>query len=265
MNEVSLKSLIEPLHFDDATYSQYAIATTTNHFVRVFVPHSPQRKLIPGMELSSKRKASKLGIQTEDDLKRALRRAKQNVRDICFSNTFDLFGTFTFAKDRSNDDKLTQRMIDWLKNQKKKWGNFDYIIVKERQKDGTLHFHALMSGFKGKLKAAINPKTGKNIYEKGRKVYNFSGYKSGFTTCVKIDRGIQSQEKVISYLVKYLTKEKASFKGKKRYWTSRSLKRPKIEVNPDDWYEELDPVYSHVNEYGKTLICTVESVDRVKA
>lgn len=277
MDKKILHSLIGTTKYVESTYVQYAISTSTSFFTRVFIPHIPQTKLLPGMELNTVKtplkpkpvRGSKVIISDEDQ-ERSMRRTHQKVRDICFSNMFELFATFTFANDRGeiNDDVLTQRMIDWLKNQKKYWGHFDYIIVKERQKDGTLHFHALMSGFKGKLKASRyikGPNKGKTRYSKGRVVYNFTGYKSGYTTCVKIDDDIQSQQKVISYLVKYLTKDTSSFKGKKRYWTSRTLKRPIIEINPDNWYEKLKPAFVHNGLYGKTLYYTTHKVEEARS
>ena len=125
----------------------------------------------------------------------SIRRTKTVISDLVLSNQFEHFATFTFAKDRQNIIKSKQKMSDWLSSQRKIHGHFDYLIVPEFHKDGkSLHFHALLQGYKGNLHLT-NKKIG------GRPVYNITSYKKGFSTLVVID----NQEKVSSYVKKYIT------------------------------------------------------------
>jgi len=163
----------------------------------------------------------KTPLEKEMILLDSLRRTKTTISDIILCNQFDLFATFTFAKDRQNIDRCKERMSNWLRSQRKVHGSFKYLIVPEFHKDQkSLHFHALIYGYQGKL-----TETKKKI--KGRKVYNFKEYKNGFTTAVKID----DISKVSSYVKKYITKDMPQFQGKKRYWVSKNLYRPIIQKN----------------------------------
>jgi len=117
-------------------------------------------------------------------------------------------------------------MSNWFKNQRKKGNNFSYLIVSEFHKDGvSLHFHALIKGH-------LNLKQ-TNIFQKGRRIYNIKDYKLGHTTVVKID----NQEAVSKYIRKYITKDMPRLHNKKRYWTSKDVKRPSIEWK---WLQEED-------------------------
>ena len=166
-------------------------------------------------------KSSKVTFDQEDYEKASLRRAKTNLIDLTLCNGFELFATFTFAKDRYDIDAKKRQMAFWLNNQRILHGKFAYIIVPELHKDGALHFHALFSGFNGKLKDS-----GKLIH--GRKAFNFTGYKAGFNSAVKID----NLEKVSSYVSKYMTKDMPTFRNKQRYWCSNGLIRPVKIANP---------------------------------
>lgn len=144
----------------------------------------------------------------EDSERRSLKRAKTNLIDICLSNGFDLFVTFTFNKDRQNLEAKRQQMAFWLNNQRILHGAFKYVIVMEYHKDGdSPHFHALFSGYKGKLKDS-----GK-VDKAGRKIFNVKSYRGGFTTAVKID----NIEKTSAYIAKYLTKDMPRLRNKQRY------------------------------------------------
>lgn len=192
-------------------------------FVRVYKFAQPLSSRLGGYELNGKQKTV-LSISTlllEDNFERSLRRSKTVLTDLVLSNNFDMFATFTFAKDRYDIDLIKSRMSAWLKAQARKHGTFEYLIVPEFHKDRkALHFHALFANYKGNLvdsKHLIN----------GRKSYQFSEYDLGFNSCVKID----NIQKVGSYVKKYITKDMPQFSGKKRYWCSRELKRPLVFKN----------------------------------
>lgn len=170
----------------------------------------------------SSSKKSRAVLDDEDYERKSLSRAKTTLIDTALCNKFDLFVTFTFAKDRQNVDAKKRQMAYWLNNQRILHGKFLYLIVPEYHKDKkSIHFHGLFSGYNGKLVDSGHK-------QKGRIVYNIRSYRTGFTTAVKIDH----IEKVSSYIAKYLTKEMPRFENKQRYWRSNGLKRPLKIVNP---------------------------------
>lgn len=191
-----------------------------------------------------------LGNKDDESLLRSIFRTKTTISDIVLCNEFDLFATFTFKSDRQDIDKCKRKMQDWLKSQQKFHGKFSYIIVPEFHKDKkSLHFHALMKNYTGKL-----TDSGKKI--NNRKAYNFAGYEKGWSSAVYID----NVEKVSSYVKKYITKEMVNTFGKKRYWCSKGLKRPELIYNTDflenvvypfneDWQNQFFTIY----EYNGTI------------
>jgi hypothetical protein len=149
---------------------------------------------------------------------RSVRRTRTEIKDIMLCNKFDLFATFTFAEDRQNMELCKLKMQWWLHSQQKIHGKFDYLIVPEFHKDGvSLHFHALLRGYKGNIEdSGISKK---------KVVYKILSYKSGFSHAIKIDYN-DGIEPLANYVTKYITKDMPQLPGKKRYWVSRGLLRP---------------------------------------
>lgn len=147
-----------------------------------------------------------------------LMRTKSRIKDYCLSNDFDMFWTLTFGSKRDSDELCFKRMSNWLEYMKKKYGLFDYIFIPERHKDGCIHFHGVTGRFKG-----VMNDSGKK--ERGHIVYNAADWKHGFSTVTVI----RDSKKTASYITKYITKELTQEivgKGKKKYWSSRGLRKP---------------------------------------
>ena len=173
----------------------------------------------------------------QDSIDRSVRRTRTYISDIILSNRFDLWCTFTFSKekvDRYNAQACRGVMSGWLHRQAKHSPNMQYVIVPEYHKDGALHFHALISGFNGRLKDS-----GK-LTSRNQHIYNMTGYRAGFTEIVKIgeyadERGDIDREaeiqKIGTYIAKYISKDTIMLFGKKRYWCSQGLTRPTSHVN----------------------------------
>ena len=175
-------------------------------------------------------------LQAHANRGRSLDRTKQNVKDIVLCNQFDMFCTFTFANMRDHVDLCKSRMQYWLQSQQKLYGKFDYVIVPEFHKDGvSLHFHALIRGFKGRLDKATNKKTGELIKSRsGKQVYNIPGFTHGFASATYLDNQPETKTKTANYITKYITKDMPNFSGKKRYWCSQSLARPVRRLNVEE-------------------------------
>lgn len=194
----------------------------------------------------------------------SLLRTKTTIRDVILCNHFDLFTTFTFKNHRDNIDICKARMQEWLKSQQKIHGKFYYLIVPEFHKDGkSIHFHALLQGYKGKLTPAKNPKNNNLLYTPGKHlIFNLKGWRNGFSTASIIDYDDEdSTAKVASYVTKYITKDMPKFFGKKRYWVSQQLLRPVKSYNVDEqpyitdpsaFVESEDSVETYTKHYKQT-------------
>lgn len=140
-------------------------------------------------------------------------------------------------------------MSNWLKNQTKRNGKFQYVVVPEFYKDGkSLHFHALLSGYGGKIKESRNA-NGYLIKKRGEQIYELSGYTLGFTNLQKIKQN--SKIKTAFYIIKYISKDMPIFENKNRYWVSKNLKKPVREYNPDNWYKFAKPDRIIEIDHGK--------------
>lgn len=243
---------------EDAHYEVSAQAVYYPNSVRVFIPDTPFKKRYVGFDAPSRAAAANLEsliekTSNEDNLERSLRRTRKAIKDYVLCNDFELFCTFTFAKDRQNIPHCKSRMSTWLKNQRALYGQLPYLIVPEFHKDGeSLHFHALLGNYGGKLVQSFNTNS-KPILQNRRPVFELPGYRHGFTNVKKIETDPSSRSKVAFYLQKYVTKDMPVFANKNRYWASHGLRRPIIEDNPSEWYKIANPDWDVVNEHGRII------------
>ena len=152
-------------------------------------------------------------------------RARKKVFEYAICNEFQYFITLTFNKnkiDRGNLENLILQIRKKMKNYKKQFGNFNYIMIPELHSDRkNFHFHGLIYGI---------PEKHLNKHSKmpdGRIRYNWSYWEKhfGFTALIELD---DNKEKVSSYITKYMTKDQISLFGQDRYLVSRQLKKPQL-------------------------------------
>jgi hypothetical protein len=220
------------------TITIHAKATHHRNGIEVWIPTASYSKIESGWEArlneDSNRTLRGQSMFRDDNVERSLRRTKREIKSLAINNDFQLWVTLTMAHDRQDDEKTYQKIDKWLRSEKRRVGKFDYLIVAERHKDGAIHFHALFGGYKGELEEAINFKTGKLHKPHGRQIYHFKTYNHGFSMVEYID----SPDRIATYITKYVTKDLfATGFNKKRYWSNRGLKKPKIEDNPE-WLPE---------------------------
>lgn len=159
--------------------------------------------------------------QNADTYKRiSCYKSKQLMFDIARSNTWDYFITLTYDSarldryDYSEVYDKTQTFIRYLRRH-----GCLYLLIPELHKDGAIHVHGLIQG--------SLPLVFSGHYDKcHREVYNAVGYRLGWSHLTKVD----SQARVSTYMTKYVTKELLSAVpfGRRRFWASRSLFRPKM-------------------------------------
>lgn len=153
------------------------------------------------------------------------RRTRKMIFDLCMSNLWEYFVSFTFSPDkvdRYDYEECSKKMSNWISNVKKKFApDIRYVVVPEQHKDGAWHFHGVFAnmGDISFLDSGLKDK-------KGRVVYNLYEFKFGFTTATCITDNMAT----CLYIQKYITKDLCgNLYNKKRYWCSRNLDKPKIE------------------------------------
>lgn len=169
--------------------------------------------------------------------RRSLARSRTMLQDLCLSNNFDLFCTFTFDPKRYNSKIFNfcrMYMNNWIRNAKARHSkHLEYLIVPELHKSGAIHFHALFKNYEGQLRPS-------GVFQNGREVFNIPHWHFGFSTCCKID----NQEAVANYICKYISKDMITFGGNKRYYCSQGLSRPVHKHNVNlSFLSKLPPLF----------------------
>lgn len=171
-------------------------------------------------------KKSKKGEGSDKDKADSRKRAVGMVYDIAKSTLWDWFITLTFDPKKvysHNYDEcvdVIKRFTDLLRHISK---DFVYLLVPEKHESGAYHFHGLIKG-PLPVSEAFSP-WGKPIFDdKGHRVYNVNIFDYGFTTAVRV-----YSNSAIGYIAKYITKDDCVPKGRKRYWASRGVAKPKVD------------------------------------
>ena len=165
--------------------------------------------------------------EREENILRSYRHLKDKVYNIAYSNDFEHFITFTVSSEMANRYSYYEcgtLIYKELRRFKRKYKQFEYVMVPEQHEDGAWHYHAL---FKGIPKEEFR-NSGKRDKE-GRTIYNVIhvAEKVGHTTATRVgDRG-----KAAGYLVKYITKDMVKndyVRNRRKYWASRGADKTEI-------------------------------------
>jgi hypothetical protein len=205
------------------------------------------RKIRQNLKAKTKR------LQTElSNTESSAQKAKTRIRNYVYSNSFDLFATFTFSTARDDQALCMHKMHSWLKNWQRRHEKCKYLCVHEFHQDGvSLHFHVLFENFTGKLKKAINPHTGNDLKQHGKLVYTIPSFKHGFTNAIMYNGSPESRRKLSGYLCKYIVKDIPEFFNKKRYWNSKNLSLPNKKYGLPEWYRQVQPIWTKELEFGR--------------
>lgn len=187
----------------------------------------------------------------------SMKRTIDKIYDYANCNEWQWFCTFTFDKEkvvRDDYDDVVAKFSQWLRNMKKKYcKEMKYLVVPEKHKDGSYHFHGLFSNCDGldfvpaqNLQETYKGKKNKYymqpLVRKGQQVYDIKRFKMGYTDCTKVI----DTKKVANYILKYITKELIKdTPSRKRYWRSKNLDLPQEEsflvpvLNYDDMLQDM--------------------------
>lgn len=167
-----------------------------------------------------------------DNLERAVRRARQQIRFHCRQLCCDHMVTLTY---RDNMDDVVTLQKDWkefvrlVRKVKPQW---QFVACRERQERGALHLHI---GVKGRQDIGL-------LRSCWYKALGGTGKEEGDNTPGQIDvRGPSKRwgaktvdwkvAKLAGYMTKYMHKafEELDAKGSKRYWHSKGIEKPEVE------------------------------------
>jgi hypothetical protein len=177
----------------------------------------------------------------DDSRRKSFSRAKNNLFDLLMSNSdIGYFVTLTFDEqkiDRYDYTAVVRKLGQWLDNNVRR-KNLRYILVPEFHKDGAVHFHGFINCDVLDLCEAVNPYTGKLIKHRGKRVFNISSYKLGYSTAIPIKPDeIDATRK---YVFKYITKTGGEKVGGRYYLSGGDLLRPVWRIADIDFRIEFD-------------------------
>lgn len=141
---------------------------------------------------------------------RSLRRTRKRIQDLLNANLDDksYFLTLTFKENIQDYEKANAR-FKYFMHQKNK--DIKYLVVKEHQKRGAIHFHLIVFDIEPKdlTELLLSWNYGFTHYKHIKNKYSYS---------------------IANYLTNYMTKEKNQLvsANKKVFSNSRNLKRPLI-------------------------------------
>lgn len=153
-------------------------------------------------------------------VQRAVRRAKQRLRDLALSNEMRYFITLTLDPalvDRYDMREITRRLNAWCSNMVQRRG-LAYILVPERHKDGAIHFHGFVNAAvevvdsgtlsvpweKQPRRPANEAQRAEWIAQGGKVVYNLPEWPMGFTTAIEL---YGDPVAAVAYCCKYIGKQ----------------------------------------------------------
>lgn len=161
-----------------------------------------------------------------ENVLRAVRRAKQNLRDLALCNDMRYFVTLTLDSavvDRYDMKEITRRLNAWCSNQVQRCG-LAYILVPERHKDGAVHFHGFVNDAVEVIDSGTlsipwdkKPRRPRDEQERaewlskgGKIVYNLPSWPLGFTTAIEL---YGDPVAAVNYCCKYVGKQQPDREG----------------------------------------------------
>ncbi len=208
-NLIRPKSEVQALYNTRLKYYKDKIEVAT-FSKKIFNPN----KLELVRELNKSRHIKKEEKRIRHD---SMRRAKNKAFDICYSNEWQYFITFTLDKtkiDRYDIEIINKKLKQWLKDRVRR-NNLKYIIFPERHQDGAIHFHGLCSG-------DLKLKDSGLLTKNNQKIYNAGAWTYGYSTAILLD---SQTERIINYVIKYINKEQEKIFGNYYFAGGRGLVR----------------------------------------
>ncbi len=190
----------------------------------------------------------------------SISRAKRGVLEYGLCNSWDYFCTFTLDKsrwDRFDLAKWKKAFSQWLRDQRKKGYEVQYLLVPELHDNGAWHMHGLLSGINSSdvvpfkelaLQGVPLPSKLRNS-----SYSNWMPYAKKFGHCSL--GPIRNPVAVSHYILKYLSKDLSrcvTQLGADMYYHSNGLKRPEKFVEFVDRDPEIDSLLNKKYDFCAT-------------
>jgi hypothetical protein len=154
-------------------------------------------------------------------------RAQDNFYGYALSNQWKYFFTYTFDKtkvDRYDDDEVISLWSTFRRKAQREDPDIKILAIKERHEDGALHFHGLMNTDKDFL---LKPHYDKNgvwkLSKCGDPLFEFDLWNYGLHTLAVLPKD-GNHDRVVNYMITYVTKQGNTGFGKKRFFRTHNLK-----------------------------------------
>lgn len=188
-----------------------------------------------------------------ENVQRAVRRAKQNLRDLALCNGMRYFVTLTLDSavvDRHDMAAITRKLNAWCSNMVQRCG-LAYVLVPERHKDGAVHFHGFVNDAVEVVDSGTISRPGDSkprkprseaqrrqwLAEGGHVVYNLPGWPMGFTTAIEL---YGNPVAAVGYCCKYIGKQQNGDGvpekiGGRWFYHGGCRSKPKVSYNDVDF------------------------------
>lgn len=192
-------------------------------------------------------------IMATSDLEKGALRSRRAFLSRVLAHRWSWFGTLTLDGHKlpgglsRRDPAVVGYILEWFHRLRVDAPGFEYAVVPELHKDGSYHFHVLLSGLPASMVVpAFHGRA--PVYQRGRRVYNLAPWQHdiGFTNLSVVTSSLA----VGRYMGKYLTKgfHGASLRGVgfRRWMVSRGVApAPVTQVDVDflrvDGWHEVRP------------------------
>lgn len=215
-------------------------------------PLKSKQKTHPNLVPKNGLSEDEIELLREENLKGNIYKVRTRIYDLIFNNDFDYFVTLTFDPKIEKENGLSKyeqnslrydemkKWLDRLRKQAKYYNQeFRYFFVPELhtgdgENSGTIHWHGLIGGYCPEL--VDSGKKYHNLI-----VYNLVTWQYGYSNVQRI----RSKKRTANYVRKYITKDLMNSpvrKNKKKYWASKNLKKPELEIVEEriDWEKKLN-------------------------
>lgn len=236
---------------DPIDFRRHIVYQFTNHIWKVVQLYDDRERHGPGPRQNHK--------TYDEKLPASISRTKRVVLELALCNPWDYFVTLTIAPDHDRDHlkAIFPVILQWLRDQRKKGQQLDYLLIPERHKNGSWHFHGFLSGVREsdlesfrairKRGNELPPKLVKGNY------LNWTPYSQKFGFCSL--GNIRDPVACAFYITKYITKDNTMLVDKvglHKYSASRPLLRPEKRYDLYTRSPEIDRLLT-----GKYEFCAV--------
>lgn len=166
---------------------------------------------------------------SDSKLDNSLSRTKKVILELALCNEWQFFFTGTFNPnlwDRTNISILKSKLLQWIRDRNKAYNSkISFVLIPEQHKDGSWHFHGLLSGIPINRLSHFNPSVHPSDLCRDD-FWNWEDFSNKFGFCSL--SFVRNPLSCGFYVTKYISKQMTDLKdrlGFHLYYCSKNLKR----------------------------------------